>query len=165
MVAYKPLCTLFVPHGHLELHARKQTHNHYTIARSHTDISTPHPPPAVVSVTATPAVDDDSVIIAGSTLTLTCTIELIEAVDDATVTVNTVWSGPTGTQFTTTTSLATRIANTTYTSRATLSSVGTSDSGEYTCTAKLSSTSPSVIESEEVSGTVVLGIILLCKFQ
>ena len=96
----------------------------------------PHvvPPPTAVTVTASP---DDPFIVVGHPLNLTCSVELSEAVDIA-VTVNTVWSGPSGTQFTTTTSVATRLTATTYTSTATHSSVGTSDSGEYICTATVS---------------------------
>ena len=96
------------------------------------------PPPTAVTVIASP----NGTIFTGSSLTLTCTIELAEAVD---ITVNTVWSGPPGTQFTTTTSVATMMTATTYTSTATISSVETSDSGEYTCTATISSTSNSFI--------------------
>ena len=113
------------------------------------------PPPTAVTVTASP----DGTILTGSFLTLTCTIELSEA-GNITVTVNTVWSGPPGTQFTTNTSVATRMTGTTYTSTATISSVETSDSGEYTCTATVSSTSNSfVLASGGVSGmrTVSVG--------
>ena len=98
------------------------------------------PPPTAVTVMASP----DGTIFTSSPLTLTCSIELSEAVN-ITVTVNTVWSGPPGTQFTTTTSVATRMTATTYTSTATISSVETSDSGEYTCTATVSSTSNSFV--------------------
>ena len=101
------------------------------------------PPPTALTVTASPG---DPFIVEGHPLTLTCSIELSEAVNIA-VTVNTVWSGPPGTQFTTTTSFATRMTATTYTSTATISSVETSDSGEYNCTATVSSTSPFVIKS------------------
>ena len=106
------------------------------------------PPPTAVTVTASP---DDPFIVEGHPLNLTCSIELSEAVNIA-VTVNTVWSGPPGTQFTTTTSVATRMTATTYTSTATISSVETSDSGEYICTATVSSTSPFLTNSEGVSG-------------
>ena len=106
------------------------------------------PPPTAVTVTASP---DDIFIVDGQLLNLTCSIELSEVVD-ITVTVNTVWSGPSGTQFTTTTSVATRMTATSYTSTATISSVETSDSGEYTCTATVSSTSPFLTDSDEVFG-------------
>ena len=115
------------------------------------------PPPTAVTVTASPG---DPFIVEGHPLNLTCSIELSEAVD---IIVNTVWSGPSGTQFTTTTSVATRMTATTYTSTATISSVETSDSGEYNCTATVSSTSPFLTESEDVSGmhTVNIGNMLL----
>ena len=102
------------------------------------------PPPTAVTVTASP---DDFFIVEGHPLNLTCSIELSEAVNVA-VTVNTVWSGPSGN----TTSVASMVTASTYTSTATISSVGTSDSGEYTCTATISSTSPFLTDSEGVSG-------------
>ena len=99
----------------------------------------------------------------GHPLNLICSIELSEAVD---ITVNTVWSGPSGTQFTNTTSVATRMTATSYTSTATISSVETSDSGEYTCTATVSSTSPFLIESTNVFGvrtiTVKRKVLITC---
>ena len=101
-----------------------------------------------MTVTASP---DDPFIVEGHPLNLTCSIELSDAVD-ITVTVNTVWSGPSRTQFTTTTSVATMVTATTYTSTATISSVETSDSGEYTSTATVSSTSPFLTDSDEVFG-------------
>ena len=103
-------------------------------------------PPTAVTVTASL---DDPFIAESHPLNLTCSIELSEAVDIA-VTVNTVWSGPSGTQFTT--SVATRMTATTYTSTATISSIETSDSGEYTCTATVSSTSPFLTDSDKVFG-------------
>ena len=106
------------------------------------------PPPTAVTVTASPG---DIFIVDGHLLNLTCSIELSEVVD-ITMTVNTVWSGPSGTQFTTTTSVATRMTATTYISTATIRSVETSDSGEYTCTATVSSTSPFLTDSDEVFG-------------
>ena len=119
------------------------------------------PPPTAVTVTASP----DGTIFTGSSLTLTCSIELSEAVNIA-VTVNTVWSGPPGTQFTPTTSVATRMTATTYTSTATISSVETSDSGEYTCTATVSSTSNSfVLASGGATGStsVTVGMCYACN--
>ena len=115
------------------------------------------PPPTAVTVTASP----EGTIFTGSSLTLTCSIELSEAVNIA-VTVNTVWNGPPGTQFTTTTSVATRMTATTYTSTATISSVETSDSGEYTCTATVSSTSPFLTDSELMlsSTNIIVGMFL-----
>ena len=119
------------------------------------------PPLTAVTVTASP----DGTIFTGSSLTLTCSIELSEAVNIA-VTVNTVWSGPPGTQFTTTTSVASMVTATTYTSTATISSVETSDSGEYTCTATVSSTSNSfVLASGGALGStsVTVGMCYACN--
>ena len=119
------------------------------------------PPPTAVTVTASP----DGTIFTGSSLTLTCSIELSEAVNIA-VTVNTVWSGPSGTQFTTTTSVASMLTATTYTSTATISSVETSDSGEYTCTATVRSTSNSfVLASGGATGStsVTVGMCYACN--
>ena len=114
------------------------------------------PPPTAVTVTAS----TDGTIFTGSSLTLTCSIEVSEAVN---ITVTTVWSGPSGTQFTTTTSVATRMTATSYTSTATISSVETSDSGEYICTATVSSTSSFLTDNEADSGihTVNIGNMLL----
>ena len=119
------------------------------------------PPLTALTVTASP----NGTIFTGSSFTLTCSIELSEAVDIA-VTVNTVWSGPPGTQFTTITSVATRMTATTYTSAATIGSVGTSDSGEYTCTATVSSTSNSfVLASGGATGStsVTVGMCYACN--
>ena len=122
----------------------------------------PHavPPPTAVTVTASP---DGPFIVEGHPLSLTGTIKLSESLNIA-VTVNTVWSGPPGTQFTTTTSVATRMTATTYTSTATISSVETSDSGEYTCTATVSSTSPFLTDSENMQGpiSIAVGMLQLC---
>ena len=68
----------------------------------------------------------------GSTVTLTCTVELSPAVD-VPVTVNTEWTGPA--KFTNT-GTAQRMENTTtYTSTAMVSSFGRDQSGVYNCTA------------------------------
>ena len=99
-----------------------------------------------MTVTASP---DNTISTRGSSLILTCTIELSEAVDTA-VSVNTVLSGPSGTQFT---SVAIMKNNTTYTSLASFSSSVSSDSGEYTCRVTVSSTSPFVETSNGAVGT------------
>ena len=106
------------------------------------------PSPATVIVTASP---DGNIDTRAPPLILTCTIELSKAVDIP-VTVNTVWNGPSLTQFT---SVATRETDTTYTSTARFSSSVSSDSGEYTCrvTVNSTSTSPFVRISNEVVGT------------
>ena len=103
-----------------------------------------------MTLTASP----DGTVVTGSSLTLTCTIELSEAVDIP-VTVSTVWNGPSGTQFTTTTSVATRMTVTFYTSTVTIGSVEASDSGEYTCTATVNSFHT---DSEGASGMINVAV-------
>ena len=62
----------------------------------------------------------------GSTVTLTCTVDLDPLVNDVPVTVNAQITGPTGVLM---------IVNTTeYTSTSIVSSFGRNQSGEYTCT-------------------------------
>ena len=86
----------------------------------------------------------------GSNVTLNCTVELSPAVD-VPVTVNTVWTGPDGFKTTNTAQLA--IGNTTtYTSKAIVSSFGRNQSGVYTCTAIVRSTSPFLTDSRSKSG-------------
>ena len=75
----------------------------------------------------------------GSDVTLTCTVELIQAVDIQQVTVNTVWTGPAGFS-TTETAQPGMGSTTTYTSTAKVSSFGRDQSGNYNCTATVSST-------------------------
>ena len=106
------------------------------------------PPPIDVTVTFSP---DGNTNTRGSSVILTCTIELSKVVDIP-VTVNTVWNGPFGTQFT---SVATRETDTTYSSSASFSSSVSSDSGDYTCRVTLSSTAPGpfVRTSDEAVGT------------
>ena len=105
------------------------------------------PVPAPTSVTVT-----NGSVIVGSTVTLTCTVELSPAVD-VPVTVNTVWTGPDGFM---TTNTAQRIGNTTtYTSTAMVSSFGRDQSGDYTCTATVSSTSSFLTDSMGSSSTRV----------
>ena len=90
----------------------------------------------------------------GSTVTLTCTVELSPAVD-VPVTVNTVWTGTAGF----------RIANTaqqmgnSYTYIST--TMVTNDySGDYTCTATVTSTSPFITSSVGTSESSPLRIII-----
>ena len=81
----------------------------------------------------------------GSDVTLTCTVELSPAVD-VPVTVNTVWTGPDG--FTTTNSAQPDMGSTTtYSSTAVITSLGRNKSGNYACTATVSSTSPLLTSS------------------
>ena len=77
----------------------------------------------------------------GSNVTLTCTVKLSPSVDIP-VTVNTMWTGPAGFS-TTNTAQAMAGSTTTYTSTAMVSSFGRDQSGNYTCTATVSSTSHS----------------------
>ena len=74
--------------------------------------------------------DSASPILSGSTVTLTCTVELIQAVD-VPVTVNTVWTGPATSNAP---SFAAQESLTLYQSSHTLKFVESADSGEYTCT-------------------------------
>ena len=85
-----------------------------------------------------------SSITAGSDVTLTCTVNLDPAVD-VPVTVDTVWTGPTNFMENRT---AARVGSTTtYTSTAMVSSFGRDQSGVYTCTTTVSSTSSFISSS------------------
>ena len=88
----------------------------------------------------------------GSTVTLTCTVEL-NSVIDVPVTVPTVWSGPAGFR-TTITAQPVMGSNTTYTSTAMVSSFGREQSGLYICTAEVTSsqTSQYITDSAPVAG-------------
>ena len=82
--------------------------------------------------------------IGSATVTLTCTVELSPSVD-VSVTVNTVWTGPDNLN---TTIMAQQMGSTTtYTSTAMVSSFGRDQSGNYTCTATVSSTSQFIMNS------------------
>ena len=97
---------------------------------------------------------------AGSSVTLTCTVEL-NSVIDVPVTVNTVWSGPAG--FTTEDSGLVQpvVGNTaTFTSTATVRSFGRNQSGDYMCTGTVIS-SPSnlfLMDSMSQSGTTTVTV-------
>ena len=86
----------------------------------------------------------------GSAVTLTCTVTLSLTVND--VTVNTVWTGPAGFM---TTNIAQLVmgSTTTYTGTAMVSSFGRGQSGGYTCTATVSSSSSFLTDSGPQSGT------------
>ena len=86
----------------------------------------------------------------GSTVTLTCTVELSPAVD-VPVTVNTEWTGPNG--FMTTNTAQRMGSTTTYTSTAMVSSFGRDQSGDYTCIATVNSTSSFIASSGSISST------------
>ena len=92
----------------------------------------------------------------GANVTLTCTVEFTVTVDIS-VTVNTEWTGPDG--FMTTNTAQRMGSTTTYTGTAMVSSFGRDHSGDYTCTATVSSTSSFVISGGSHSGTanVIVG--------
>ena len=93
------------------------------------------PVPAPTAVMVTAAMDT---IFAGSSPSLTCTVDLDPAVD-VPVTVNTVWSGPALTAFTPTNSVPAVIESLTrYISTAV---VDAARNGSYTCQANVSSSS------------------------
>ena len=79
----------------------------------------------------------------GSNVTLTCTVVLAEYVEG--LTVNTEWTGPNGFSEN---GMAQRMGSTTtYISTAMVSSFGRNQSGDYTCTATVSSTSSFITNS------------------
>ena len=83
----------------------------------------------------------------GSNVTLTCTVELSPAVD-VPVTVNTVWTGPAGFMRNNTAQLVVgSTAMATYTGTAMVWLFGRNQSGNYTCTATVSSVSPFITTS------------------
>ncbi len=102
-------------------------------------------PPPSVAVTAVP----DRTLYNGETVTLTCTITLDQAVDTE-VTVTASWHGPDGV-------IVTGVSNVTtdgvlHQSLLSLSSLGTSNSGDYSCTANVDPIDPSaplIVPSEE----------------
>ena len=88
----------------------------------------------------------------GSTVILTCTVELSPFVD-VPVTVNTVWTGPAG--FTTTNTTWPIVGNsTTHICTTTISSFRREQSGAYACTVTISSTSPFLINSDPKTVTI-----------
>ena len=98
--------------------------------------------------------------IGSATVTLTCTVELSPSVD-VPVTVNTVWTGPDN--------LNRNImaqqegSTTTYTSTVMVSSFGRDQSGEYTCTATVSSASQFITDSSSLSDTsrITVGMLVM----
>ena len=102
-----------------------------------------HSPPVpdpYVSITSNPP----GIIYVGSTVTLTCTVVLSPSVD-VPVTVNTVWTGPDN--FNRNIMAQQMGSTTTYTSTVMVSSFGRDQSGDYTCTATVSSASPLIMDS------------------
>ena len=89
-------------------------------------------------------------------ITLTCTVELSPAVD-VPVTVNAVWTGPDQCM---TTDIAQPVmgSTSTYTSTAMVSLIGRNPSGNYTCTATLSSSSPFLMDSSQSDMKNVISI-------
>ena len=90
--------------------------------------------PTSVNITSDPA--NSPVRPIGSDINLTCIVEL-NLVENFSVTVNTVWTGPDG--FMTTNTAQPVMGNTTtYTSTAMVNSLGINQSGVYNCTATVS---------------------------
>ena len=106
------------------------------------------PPPTSVTITSDPVSPIRPV---GSDVTLTCTVEFSTVVN-VELDVNTVWTGPDG-FMTTNTAQPVMGSTTTYTSTAMVSSFGRDQSGVYTCTATVSSTSSFITDSGSQSGT------------
>ena len=97
----------------------------------------------------------------GSTVTLTCAVALAEYVDG--LTVNTEWTGPIGFSEN---GMAQRMgSNSTYTSTAIVSSFGRAQSGNYTCTATVSSTSSFLQtgSSQSAIARIIAGMLLLVR--
>ena len=105
--------------------------------------------PSPISVTVVS--DLRSPVVVGSNVSLTCTVELSPSVD-VSVTVNTVWTGPAG-FMATNTAQPVMGSTTTYTSTVMLNSFETSQSGQYNCTANISSTSSFLTDSSPQCGT------------
>ena len=98
-------------------------------------------PTSTVSITSN---QPRPIITVGSSVILTCTVELSPSVD-VPVTVNTVWTGPDNLNRN---MQAPRMGSTiTYTSTVMVSSFGRDQSGEYTCTATVSSMSSFIMNS------------------
>ena len=107
---------------------------------------------APTSVMVTPPVVP---IIVGSSISLTCTVELSPLVD-VPVIVNTVWTGPDGFMTTNTAQPVSGNTTTTYASTATVSSPGREQSGNYSCRATVRAVSSSIIDSVGYSSSRVI---------
>ena len=106
------------------------------------------------SIVPTPLVITTSgSVTAQRTVNLTCTVELSPSVD-VPVTVNSKWSGPDG-FVTANTAQPVMGSSTTYTSTVMVRSFGRDQSGNYTCRANVSSTSPYIMSSMDMSTTSV----------
>ena len=118
----------------------------------------PVPPPTSVNVTSDRA---NPIRPIGSTVTLTCTVELSPAVD-VPVTVTIVWTGPVQSN-TTNTVQPVMGSNTTYISTTMVSSFGREQSGVYNCTASVSSTSLFLNNGTgQTSIIVTVGKVVIC---
>ena len=106
------------------------------------------PPPTSVTITSDPVSPIRPV---GSDVTLTCTVVLSTAVS-VEVDVSTAWTGPDGLE-TINNAHSVIGSTTTYTSKAMINSFGRDQSGNYTCTATVSSTSSFLTGSGSQSGT------------
>ena len=98
--------------------------------------------PVSVTVTSNPVSPIRPI---GSAVILTCTVELSPLVD-VPVTVNTVWTGPDG-FMTTNTAQPVMGSATTYTSTAVVNAFGRGQSGNYTCSAIVTSNSQYLTDS------------------
>ena len=104
------------------------------------------PSPISVIVTSDPVSPIQS---DGSDVTLTCTVELSPLVD-VPVTVNTVWTGPTGFMTTNTTQ---PVMGSTYSSLVIISSFGRDRYGNYTCSVSVSSANTMLTTSDIRNGS------------
>ena len=86
----------------------------------------------------------------GSTVTLTCAVELSPLVD-VVVNVSTVWNGPAGFMATNSVTL---MGSTTTNINTTVNSFGIEQSGVYNCTAVISSRNAYLVDSDPLSCTV-----------
>ena len=111
-------------------------------------------PPPVPSPSVTLSRDPESGILRhGDNLTLTCTIQLDGAIDTGVV-VTVVWTGNISPDN------LTMNSDTVYESTVTFSSLDTSNSGDYTCTATVSPVPSSEFITESEGGTDTLNIIV-----
>ena len=116
-------------------------------------------PPPVPSPSVTLSRDPESGILRhGDNLTLTCTIQLDGAIDTG-VDVTVLWTGPPG-SISPDNPTPTMDSGTVYESTVTFSSLETSNSGGYTCTATVSPDPSSEFVAESGEGTETLNIIV-----
>ena len=105
--------------------------------------------PAPTTVTVTPPV---GMIIAGSSPSLTCTVELDTAVD-VPVNVSTEWSSPDMTTVSPTSSVMESLTRYTV-----MANVDAARSGSYTCQASIDSSSQFITGSGETSGSITITV-------